>query len=71
MDEVRRFNAEFVTVMGSHGITRQGQLAFLLDRTDVPAGLEFVREFGDPSGFHVVLYRVLPAPPGKPRPDDP
>lgn len=59
MSDIASYGAEYVTVMGRGGVTWQGDLGYLLDRTAVPPGLDFLREFGDSSGFHVVMYRVV------------
>lgn len=67
----RRYGVEFVSAMGwGSKPWRQGMAPFLT-KESVPDAFEYLREFGDPAGFHVVIYRVVPARPGKPRPDDP
>jgi len=59
----RRYGAEYFAVQGTGVVSRRPGMEALLTRHDVPDGLAFLREFGDSTGFHVVVYRVLPEPP--------
>ncbi len=59
----RSYGAQFVTVEGfADSPWRNGAdgMQQLLTRSNVPEGLAFMCEFGDPSQHHVVAYRVLP-----------
>jgi hypothetical protein len=54
-----RYGAHFVVVQGMGLTPWRNGMESLLARSEVPPGLEFLREFGDPTDFHVVVYRVL------------
>jgi len=53
----REEGSHVLAVQGTGSASRRPGMGDLLMRQAVPEGLQFVREFGDTCGFHIVLYR--------------